>query len=249
MTQPVVQPMKQPVTEPSGLAIRIDRTSKVPVFEQICAAVRARSGVMAAGASLPPTRAWAIELGVSRSTVVSAYEQLVAEGYLSSLPGSGYTLCPVGAVELQKPDPAPDLAAPGLTPPETAPGLRPGVRRRCAHSPGHSPTRARFTPVFPICGCFPIASGPELWRGCAGPILPGFWRGMARLETRSCARRWRAMSQNGAGCRLRRRRSSSPPVPPMRLNSVCALSPAPAKASRWKIRGFCQCVPMQVRWG
>jgi len=50
---------------------------------------------------LPPTRSLATELGVSRSTIVTAYEQLVAEGYLVSTPGSGHTLRPMGVVELK----------------------------------------------------------------------------------------------------------------------------------------------------
>ncbi|OED49859.1 aspartate aminotransferase [Rhodobacteraceae bacterium (ex Bugula neritina AB1)] len=84
------------------LAFAIDRSAKTPVFEQICAAVRDRtiSGELTEGTRLPPTRAFAVELGVSRSTVVTAYEQLVAEGYLSSLTGSGYTICATGQVEL-----------------------------------------------------------------------------------------------------------------------------------------------------
>src|SRR5258708_12229010 len=38
---------------------------------------------------LPPTRELAEELGVSRNTVVNAFEQLIAEGYLESKVGAG----------------------------------------------------------------------------------------------------------------------------------------------------------------
>ena len=88
----------------SWLAFSIDRSSKTPVFEQICEAIRQRaiSGALAEGAKLPPTREFAMELGVSRSTVVTTYEQLVAEGYLISRAGSGYTVCAIGEVELSK---------------------------------------------------------------------------------------------------------------------------------------------------
>jgi GntR family transcriptional regulator/MocR family aminotransferase len=48
---------------------------------------------LAAGARLPATRALARELGVSRNTVLAAYEQLVAEGYASARVGSGTTVC------------------------------------------------------------------------------------------------------------------------------------------------------------
>ncbi|WOI35112.1 PLP-dependent aminotransferase family protein [Tritonibacter scottomollicae] len=79
-----------------------DRASAVPMFEQICVSFRARirSGALETGARLPATRALAQDLGVARATVVTAYEQLVAEGYLASRRGSGYTVCAMGEVEL-----------------------------------------------------------------------------------------------------------------------------------------------------
>ena len=63
-----------------------------PLHRQIEASVRAgiRAGRLRLGASLPPTRALAAALGVSRGVVVEAYQQLVAEGYLTSRSG-GYT--------------------------------------------------------------------------------------------------------------------------------------------------------------
>src|SRR2546429_9898958 len=45
-------------------------------------------GSLAVGARLPSTRALALDLGVSRTTVTAAYEQLAAEGYLETAPGS-----------------------------------------------------------------------------------------------------------------------------------------------------------------
>ena len=39
---------------------------------------------------LPSSRKLSIELGISRNTVNGAYEQLVAEGYVESKPGSGF---------------------------------------------------------------------------------------------------------------------------------------------------------------
>jgi len=83
----------------------IDRSLGAPLFEQICANLRSRiiSGDLREGRILPPTRALASELGVSRSTVVTAYEQLVAEGYLSGVQGSGYKVLVMGDVELKQP--------------------------------------------------------------------------------------------------------------------------------------------------
>jgi GntR family transcriptional regulator / MocR family aminotransferase len=48
-----------------------------------------RDGRLAAGAMLPSTRALADDLGVTRGVIVAAYDQLLAEGYLTSRPGSG----------------------------------------------------------------------------------------------------------------------------------------------------------------
>jgi GntR family transcriptional regulator/MocR family aminotransferase len=48
-----------------------------------------RSGRLSPGTLLPSTRAVAADLGVTRGVIVAAYDQLVAEGYLVSQPGSG----------------------------------------------------------------------------------------------------------------------------------------------------------------
>ncbi len=95
------------------LAFSIDRASKTPVFEQICEAIRSKaiSGELSEGIKLPPTRVFSTELGVSRSTVVTAYEQLTAEGYLKSIKGSGYSICAMGEVEFkERPSNPDDLA-------------------------------------------------------------------------------------------------------------------------------------------
>ena len=76
----------------SELAIDLDRTGGDALHRQIEASVRQRirSGALPAGLALPPTRALAAGLGVTRGVVVEAYAQLVAEGYLTSR-GGGYT--------------------------------------------------------------------------------------------------------------------------------------------------------------
>jgi GntR family transcriptional regulator/MocR family aminotransferase len=55
-----------------------------PLYRRIGHALKSaiRSGRLAHGARLPSTRALAMDLGVSRNTVMLAYEQLVAEGYV-----------------------------------------------------------------------------------------------------------------------------------------------------------------------
>jgi GntR family transcriptional regulator/MocR family aminotransferase len=57
---------------------------------RICRNLRTQivEGVYGPGAALPSSRALAAELGVSRTTVTAAYDQLVAEGYLVARQGS-----------------------------------------------------------------------------------------------------------------------------------------------------------------
>src|SRR5215472_18256401 len=76
----------------SELAIDLDRNGGDALHRQIEMSIRQRirSGALPAGVALPPTRALAAGLGVTRGVVVEAYAQLVAEGYLTSRSG-GYT--------------------------------------------------------------------------------------------------------------------------------------------------------------
>ncbi len=60
-----------------------------------------RDGRLAAGQRLPSTRVLASDLGLARGTVVEAYAQLAAEGYLDARRGSGTW---VGNVALAAPD-------------------------------------------------------------------------------------------------------------------------------------------------
>ncbi|MFT3761039.1 MAG: PLP-dependent aminotransferase family protein [Pseudoxanthomonas sp.] len=62
-----------------------------PLYLQLTRALKTAlaPGGMAAGARLPPTRALARELGVSRNTVLAAYERLREEGLLDGRVGSG----------------------------------------------------------------------------------------------------------------------------------------------------------------
>ncbi|MBM7789839.1 MocR-like pyridoxine biosynthesis transcription factor PdxR [Tenggerimyces flavus] len=73
---------------------------------------------LSAGTRLPATRELATELGISRGTVVAAYDQLVAEGYLLSRHGVGTQVAELPAhwpaVAERSTDPRPGLSlAPG----------------------------------------------------------------------------------------------------------------------------------------
>lgn len=64
------------------------------------AAIRDRQ--LPAGTRLPSTRVLAAELGLARGTVSAAYDQLIAEGFLSARVGSGTVVAEIG-----QPGPAP----------------------------------------------------------------------------------------------------------------------------------------------
>jgi GntR family transcriptional regulator / MocR family aminotransferase len=62
-----------------------------PLYDQLTRALKASilDGRIAAGTQLPPTRELADELELSRTTVLAAYEQLRAEGFIAGRVGSG----------------------------------------------------------------------------------------------------------------------------------------------------------------
>jgi GntR family transcriptional regulator/MocR family aminotransferase len=117
-----------------------------------------RDGRLAPGARLPPTRALAAQLGVSRGVVVEAYAQLAAEGYLDTRRGGGTRVAgrPGG-------DDGDGDGAPPAPMPAPAAGLRrPG--RGDAHEP-----RPRFDlrPALPAVDGFPRAA----WLGALTRVL------------------------------------------------------------------------------
>jgi GntR family transcriptional regulator/MocR family aminotransferase len=63
----------------------------MPLYRQLDEGLRSAilSGRLEPGARLPSSRSLADDLGISRSTVLGAYDQLLAEGYLQAREGSG----------------------------------------------------------------------------------------------------------------------------------------------------------------
>lgn len=78
------------------LPLAIDRTDPRPLPRQLADELRAAigSGLVVAGEPVPASRALAARLGVSRGTVVAAYDQLLAEGYLVGRVGHGTKVNP-----------------------------------------------------------------------------------------------------------------------------------------------------------
>ncbi|MBQ4564115.1 MAG: PLP-dependent aminotransferase family protein [Lachnospiraceae bacterium] len=74
------------------LTVLLEENGKEPLYEQIYRHIREeiRQGKIEAGKKLPSTRRLAGHLGVSRSTTQLAYDQLIAEGYLTAVPCKGY---------------------------------------------------------------------------------------------------------------------------------------------------------------
>lgn len=129
------------------MLLKLDPASKAPAFRQICEAVAAliEAGVLRPGARLTPTRTLARQLGLHRSTVVRAYEELRALGWLDARSGAYSTVR--GRVRAL----APREAEAELTPRFdwavlVTPGARAahalGVARRAPAPPARAPAEA-----------------------------------------------------------------------------------------------------------
>ena len=103
-------------------AFEVDRAADAPVFRQIYLKLRSAilSGTLRPATKLPSTRELAAQLGVSRSAVVSAFEQLLAEGYACGRKGAGTFIAsdlpePFAAIHGRKPRPAPVANTPSCS--------------------------------------------------------------------------------------------------------------------------------------
>ena len=168
-------------------ATPLERDSATPLFRQLYAHLRNAilQGALAPGARLPATRELCRLLGVSRQTVLAAYDQLTAEGYLRGGVGQGTFV-----------DEALPLARQALAP--SAPGLLRALPERGAAlassmariRPYDGPLRA-FRPSMPGLDLFPF----DLWRKLearhlrgSGPYLGyGPANGYAPLRELLCA--------------------------------------------------------------
>lgn len=79
---------------PAGLllsGIELDRTSSIPLYRQLYLQIRKQilTGRMQGGIRLPSTRTLSKELELSRITILNAFDQLIAEGFLTSRTGAG----------------------------------------------------------------------------------------------------------------------------------------------------------------
>jgi GntR family transcriptional regulator/MocR family aminotransferase len=134
--------------------LAVERGAAEPLHRQLYAALRdlIADGRLAAGSGLPATRTLAEQLGVGRNTVIAAYEQLLAEGYLEARRGSGTRVAPL-------PRPAPRAGRP-----EPAPGRlsRRGRLIASLPQPASHPGAVNLQPGYPEASLFPTASWARL---------------------------------------------------------------------------------------
>ncbi len=78
------------------LSITLNPTLAASLQDQLFLGLKQRiqSGLLVTGSSLPSSRDLARDLGVSRNTVIAAYERLSGEGYLETRPRSGIYITP-----------------------------------------------------------------------------------------------------------------------------------------------------------
>jgi GntR family transcriptional regulator/MocR family aminotransferase len=153
----------------SNFDLLLDVGSDGPLHERLKRALLAAigDGRLPAGASLPPSRKLAAELGCSRWTVTEAYSQLVAEGYLEAQTGS--------ATRVRWSGPSSPPASGSVSPPAAAarfdlapglPDLRAFPRRRWADA-----VRAQVTNVAFAEFGYPPPSGHPRLRGLLAEYL------------------------------------------------------------------------------
>lgn len=72
------------------MLINVSRALPIPLTAQVASSLRSAisSGVLRPGDEVPSTRVLAGQAGVSRGTIVAAYDQLVSEGYLTATQGA-----------------------------------------------------------------------------------------------------------------------------------------------------------------
>ena len=88
------------------LTYALERRGDLPVYEFLYRSIRTDilAGTLCAGEKMPSKRGLAEHLGISVMTVENAYAQLMAEGYIYSLPKRGYFVSEVKTFSEKKPE-------------------------------------------------------------------------------------------------------------------------------------------------
>ncbi|TIP25888.1 MAG: PLP-dependent aminotransferase family protein [Mesorhizobium sp.] len=134
----------------------VDRNADVPMHRQLYDKLRGEilAGHLKSDTRLPPTRLMAEDLGVSRNTVITTYDALLAEGYLESRSGSGTWVATL---------PADAVAARNLVGSAGAPSLS-SRGTRMANQPRDRtiPDHIAFHPGYPEIKGFPFSAWARL---------------------------------------------------------------------------------------
>ena len=151
--------------------VSLDRTRGDPLQRQLFDQIRSGilDGSLPPGTRLPASRLLASEVGCSRNTVLEVLDQLAAEGYVHSAPGSGIFVGPeVPDASLAAADPAPKISLEtlggGALPALSARGKAAAASRLAHRGERH----AAFAPSMPDVSLFPISTWMQLtaqeWR-------------------------------------------------------------------------------------
>lgn len=79
---------------PFDTLLPIDKTLALPVYQQVAQAMvqHIRNGMLKPGAMLPGTRELAGILNLHRKTVIAAYDELAAQGWIEAVPRKGFNI-------------------------------------------------------------------------------------------------------------------------------------------------------------
>ncbi len=170
------------------LGVQIDPASSRPIGTQLYTSLRELmlSGAIATGVRLPATRTLAQDLGISRTTVIDAFERLLAEGLIISRVGSGTFVSDVLDVERPKPPAGTGNAMQPHKAPQLSRAMDLAIarfkhRERLPHRP-----RA-FITALPAYDAFPMAQWARVaarhWRSAREDVMGyGEPYGYARLR-------------------------------------------------------------------
>jgi GntR family transcriptional regulator / MocR family aminotransferase len=168
-----MNPSRFPRRSPAGLPllITLDADSAEPLFRQLYRSMRDAilDGRLAPGLRLPSTRVLAADLTVSRNTVVAAFEQLHAEGYLDSHVGRGTQIAEaLPEYFRQTARPLPSQAEPSKPSVATRPSRRATeISRAAAARSLLTDPVPLFRPGLPALDQFPLRIWQRLVTRCA----------------------------------------------------------------------------------
>ena len=157
--------MDQPLAFPLDIPVRGRLQA---LHGQLRAAIL--DGRLRTGQTLPSTRALASSLGISRNTVVAAYDLLLSEGYVVSRQGAGYVVAHAGPTEasVARPDAGEEVR------------LHPRWRDAATPLPMNAlpPSRYDLRAGLPDVSRFPF----EAWRKLSARALRGLTRAMSAYD-------------------------------------------------------------------